>query len=143
MGGGAKALLDTHMRKYMMLLTAMAGLTAPLSANAQTIEEQVISELEGQGYTDIQIYHTLLGRLRIVATSGDIQRELVILPASGEVLRDHSSRVSPARRSGEDGTLPPPPPPFSGDRPDLPDRDDDNRPERPDGDKPEREERKN
>lgn len=79
------------MKTSLLWLACAASLSGPLMAHAATVEEQIVAELTASGYTDIQIYHTWLGRLRIVAQFGADSRELVIMPTTGEVLRDHAT----------------------------------------------------
>jgi hypothetical protein len=73
-------------RKVMGALVAGAMGTTPVMADvyAQTIVEQ----LEAEGFRSISTERTWLGRMRIVAENGDGQREIVINPNNGEVLRD-------------------------------------------------------
>ena len=65
------------------------GLASP--APAQTVPESVPDLLERQGYEILQIHWTLLGRIRIVAETDEIFREIVISPDTGEVLRDYQT----------------------------------------------------
>ena len=50
----------------------------------------LIEELKAQGYTDIEIRRTLLGRARITAQGPAGTREVVMSTATGEVMRDMS-----------------------------------------------------
>lgn len=42
-----------------------------------------------EGYEDIEIRRTILGRIRIIATKDDAEREIILNPRTGEVLRDY------------------------------------------------------
>lgn len=75
------------MRKLVPVLIAAAVAAGP-SAAAPT-QERIIRELEAQGFTRIQIHQTWLGRTRILATSQDARREIVLNPSSGVILRDY------------------------------------------------------
>lgn len=68
---------------------ALAALLAAAPAHAQTVVDQIIAQLEAQGFTAFDVSRTLLGRSRIVATSGDQQREIIVNPRTGEILRDY------------------------------------------------------
>lgn len=72
-------------------------ITLALSATpafAESIKEQVQSQLQAQGFTSIEIQRTLLGRMRIVASDGTRRREIIINPITGEVLRDYWVELS-------------------------------------------------
>ena len=62
---------------------------APATANAQTAEETIIVQLRAQGFEDLTITRTWLGRIRILALSADLRREIVFNPTTGEILRDY------------------------------------------------------
>ncbi len=90
-------------RKVMGALVAGAMGTTPVMADvyAQTIVEQ----LEAEGFRSISTERTWLGRMRIVAENGDGQREIVINPNNGEVLRDlWLAEGGDGSRSGENET---------------------------------------
>ncbi len=73
-------------RKFLVLVTAfsLAG-TMPAWADKQ---DDIIERLVEAGFSQIEVTRTLLGRIRIVAIKGNIRRELVINPRTGESLRD-------------------------------------------------------
>ncbi len=75
--------------RNMVLALAVAGsLTGPAAANELT--DEVTTALVTQGYEIVQMNRTWLGRVRIVAESDEVRREIVINPYTGEVLRDYS-----------------------------------------------------
>ena len=79
----------------------MAGLSVLLMAApvcAQSIVEQIQAQLRDQGYSNITISRTLLGRTQIEASSAVFQREIVLDPRTGEILRDYWQPI--------DGTTP-------------------------------------
>lgn len=77
------------MKRICLGLLLALGLAAALPAAAQTIEEQVVRQLRAQGFTEISIERTLLGRIRIEAESVTHEREIVINPSTGAILRDY------------------------------------------------------
>jgi len=58
--------------KSIALLLAVAA----TSASAQSVEESVIQQLQAQGFSQITVERTFLGRLRIEAYSATLEREL-------------------------------------------------------------------
>lgn len=78
------------MRTFLLII---AFLLAPLGAAAQSVEDQITAQLQAQGYVEITMTRTLLGRLRVIAESPDHSRELVINPATGQILRDRVSQL--------------------------------------------------
>ena len=76
------------MKRVLIPLLIAAGLFGPPS-HAATSEERIVNELREQGFTRVEIRRTLLGRTRILATSPAYEREIVINPASGVILRDY------------------------------------------------------
>lgn len=73
-------------------------LGAPVASFADVVDD-FRSALSQQGYSQVEVIRTLLGRTRIVATNEQGVRELVINPRTGEVLRDvwttHSGKTLP------------------------------------------------
>ena len=67
------------------------------------IRDVVISQLRQQGYEDIRIGRTFLGRTRIIARSATVRREIILNPRTGEILRDYWERVGDA--SGDGGHI--------------------------------------
>lgn len=60
------------------------------AAIAQTAEETVARQLKNQGYSEIVVEYTLLGRARITAQRQGVNREVIVNPRTGEILRDYS-----------------------------------------------------
>lgn len=92
----------------LMLAVAPAGPALAQQGQPDDIGSLLVRQLKDQGYSGIQVGHTLLGRLRIVAQLDGMQREIVINPYTGEILRDYlTPRVEMAqkdKRSGATGT---------------------------------------
>ncbi len=60
------------------------------AARAQSPADAVVEQLREQGYVELQVSRTLLGRVRVIALSADGgQREIILSPATGEILRDY------------------------------------------------------
>lgn len=70
----------------IIVTTAVLAFGAP--AYAQSFQDSIVMQLEEQGYTDIVVSRTFLGRLRVVAQNKTHERELVFNPTTGELLRD-------------------------------------------------------
>lgn len=73
-------------RKVMGALVVGAMGTTPVLADVY--ERTIVEQLQAEGFRSISTERTWLGRMRIVAENGDGQREIVINPNNGEVLRD-------------------------------------------------------
>ena len=73
--------------RILALTAALALFAAPVAA--QSVQDGIIDQLRAQGYEAFTVERTLLGRIRIVAQSDEFYREIVLNPASGEILRDY------------------------------------------------------
>ena len=80
------------MQRRQFLTGAVTLVGMPGAALAQTAEDQVISQLKRQGYRSIEVYRTLLGRTRILATGRRGRREIILNPSTGAILRDYEDR---------------------------------------------------
>lgn len=78
-----------HLFPLVLLLATLAA--APL--RAEPLETQLVAQLTAQGYSRVEVSHTLLGRLRLTAVLGEFQREIVVNPRTGEILRDYQSLI--------------------------------------------------
>lgn len=78
------------MLKHIFLVLTLAVL--PMQVAAQSVAENFVSQLRHQGFDEIGVSRTLLGRTRIVATSSEYSREIVFNPYTGEILRDFLTR---------------------------------------------------
>ena len=65
-------------------------LAGPVRAQSrsQAIVERIVAELRRQGYTEFRVRRTLLGRVLIDAEGPGKEREIVLNPNTGEILRD-------------------------------------------------------
>lgn len=75
-------------RRKFLVLAASAVALAPTGAAARDYVARVVSQLHAQGYREISISKTWLGRTRIVAVSRELRREIVMNARTGEILRD-------------------------------------------------------
>ncbi|MFZ5962091.1 hypothetical protein ACOXXX_03995 [Thalassococcus sp. BH17M4-6] len=78
-------------RAFLGSLTAV-GLVVAIPTWAQTAQDQIVRQLQRQGYGRIRISRTWLGRTRIVATGRQGTREIILNPATGAILRDYLDR---------------------------------------------------
>ena len=62
---------------------------APAAVSAQSVQDQVVTQLQQQGFIQFEVTRTLLGRIRIVAVSATHRREIVLVPETGVILRDY------------------------------------------------------
>ena len=99
------------MNRRLFLLTVLSASLLSTTAARADYADDVVKWLLEEGYTDVEVTRTLLGRVRILARLGSGQRELIINPRTGEILRDVWI--------AEDGAIKP----FHGSKPG--DRDDD------------------
>ncbi|PTQ74418.1 hypothetical protein [Celeribacter persicus] len=76
-------------RLFITGLAVSFLITAPALAQSASVVDQVIAQLKAQGYSRITMGRTLLGRTRIVAENDTMRREIIINPATGEILRDY------------------------------------------------------
>ena len=73
-------------RDFLSGLFAAAACSG--AAQAKDFASSVIDQLRAQGFGSVAQERTLLGRVRITATRSDGQREIIINPKTGEILRD-------------------------------------------------------
>ena len=71
-----------------VLAVGVAQALAALPALAATFVEQIVTQLQAQGFTEIEVETTWLGRALIQAQRADTRREIVLNPNTGEILRD-------------------------------------------------------
>lgn len=73
-------------RQFVLGLAVAVAMGTPVQAKEYA--DQVLAQLERQGYRIVTQGRTFLGRVRIVAQKGEGQREIVLNPRTGEILRD-------------------------------------------------------
>lgn len=75
------------MLKHLALAALLASLAlSPVAAGP--VEDSIVRQLRSQGFSEVEVRRTLLGRARIVAQSDTLYREIVVNPVTGEILRD-------------------------------------------------------
>ena len=73
--------------RYISMVMTFWLLTAPM-AFAQSYADQIVQQMSAQGFSDITVEITLLGRIRIKGHNGQGLREIIMNPHTGEILRD-------------------------------------------------------
>lgn len=78
-------------RLFFLMLFVLGMATGASAQNARwdTMQAQVVEQLKSQGYADIEVSRTWLGRMYIEAKNGSHERQIVINPLTGELLRDY------------------------------------------------------
>ncbi|MEO1139155.1 MAG: hypothetical protein AAFW87_06835 [Pseudomonadota bacterium] len=74
------------------MTVVLASWTPEALVLAQSVEARVVQQLRAQGFRDIEVSRTLLGRVRITSRKGGINRETVVNPSTGAILRDYAYR---------------------------------------------------
>lgn len=74
-------------RRHFVGLILAASL-AGSAAFAVGVADEIVRQLQADGYTDIVLEKTWLGRIRIRAISASGTREIIVNPSTGEILRD-------------------------------------------------------
>jgi hypothetical protein len=85
-------------RVFLLAAAGSLSLAHPIFAAASP-EEEIARDLVGQGFAITSQRRTFLGRTRFTAIRGEIQREVVVDPSSGEILRDYSNRAEGSTRT--------------------------------------------
>ncbi|MES2914202.1 MAG: hypothetical protein V4753_03685 [Pseudomonadota bacterium] len=76
------------MKRREFLYGLAAGVAFGAPAMADGVADSIIRQLKRLGFRTVSQERTLLGRIRIVAKRGDGQREIIVNPKTGEILRD-------------------------------------------------------
>jgi hypothetical protein len=109
-------LLFQGMPAAMLRLTRNALVASLLAAPAlaQSVTDQMVAALRDQGYDILEMHDTWLGRVRVIAETETIRREIVFNPGTGEILRDYAvdlialaarEAADAAVRHGDDDTI--------------------------------------
>lgn len=75
------------MQRRKLILALTVGMLAATPALAD-YSQDVVRQLTEMGFDDVEVSRTLLGRVRITATGENGQREIILNPRTGEILRD-------------------------------------------------------
>lgn len=73
-------------RRQVVIFGLAAAVASPCFAS--DFQDEIVASLRAQGYGQITVEVTLLGRVKITAVKLSNQREIVINPRTGEILRD-------------------------------------------------------
>ncbi len=89
------------MLKRLLFILAVALAPAPALADAEAVRDRIVTLLREDGYSEIRVSRTLLGRMRFVATAAESEREIVVNPGTGVILRDY---IRFLKRNGRGGS---------------------------------------
>jgi len=81
------------LKRLFFIVAISVAIPIATQANANPFSDAMVLQLKKQGYDEIRVGRTLLGRIRIVAISPDNLREMIVHPITGEILRDYSRRI--------------------------------------------------
>lgn len=73
-----------------LIFLAFSLMLAASPAFADGLESDLVAQLRRQGFYQVEVSRTLLGRIRLVAQSDTRWREVIVNPSTGEILRDYS-----------------------------------------------------
>ena len=83
--------MTTTRRRFLISASAALFAAGPAIAQDDAATRSVIRQLEAQGFAVSSVRRTLLGRVRILSRRGDLQREIVLDPRNGVILRDYTA----------------------------------------------------
>ena len=75
------------MMRIWLAVCLCVALSGPASSGP--VEDSVVRQLRQQGFDQIEVTSTWLGRSRIMSRRGDLVREIILNPLTGEILRDY------------------------------------------------------
>ncbi len=93
------------MNRSALLLVLALAVGCAGQVRAEEPVDRILRDLKQLGYDSIQVERTLLRRTRIVAQSDEAQREIIVNPNTGEILRDLWLPLGKAASSGKSGGL--------------------------------------
>lgn len=76
------------MTRFVSIASICVALAFATEVSAASLQERLVRQLRQQGFTQIEVTRTWLGRVRIEAEGRGAEREIVINPRTGEILRD-------------------------------------------------------
>ncbi|MCT8161860.1 hypothetical protein [Pseudoruegeria sp. SHC-113] len=95
---------ETYMHLFKRSLIVLAFAFMASTGQASGVVDRITSQLQDMGYNRIAVSRTLLGRTRIVATAPGKEREIILNPSTGEILRDHIRNAERSRLIAPDGS---------------------------------------
>ncbi|PYF09455.1 hypothetical protein C8J30_10827 [Rhodobacter viridis] len=93
---------------------ALGAVVCSASASLAETQDEIVSQMQAEGYSSIEVSTTWLNRVRIVGEGMPGAREVVIDPRNGEVLRDFTDPTPPADMPNPPDHPPPPAGPGPG-----------------------------
>ena len=76
------------MRRRVFLAALLGGIAMAGAAQARDPVDAIVRELKRNRYRIETVSRTFLGRIRILASRDGGRREIIVNPATGEILRD-------------------------------------------------------
>lgn len=76
------------MQRRVFIAGVAAALVQASAGLASGYQDDVVAQLQKQGFGRIRVATTWLGRTRITAYKGKLSREIIFNPRTGEILRD-------------------------------------------------------
>ena len=76
------------MNRRLFLSLGLCAAICGQTAFAKSFADSVVDQLRKQGFNQIRVQRTLLGRTQIVAQGNGGRREIILNPRTGEILRD-------------------------------------------------------
>src|SRR5210317_826232 len=104
--GPALTIQTDRMAKYFQILLVMllTGLAVPAFSDMAPTVSVVAEELADQGYQVSRISKTFWGRVKIISRKGELEREVILNPNTGEILRDLVRRLRQKQGSDKSGS---------------------------------------
>ncbi len=91
------------MFRALILIISLSVVAVPVAAQSDSVRDRIVQELQDDGFTEIRISKTWLGRLRFEAFSDTARREIVVNPVTGVILRDYLQLLVAQGSSGQGG----------------------------------------
>ena len=92
------------MLKTLILILSFAVVAASAAAGPDDVRDRIIQQLQDEGFTEIIVSKTWLGRLLFEASSATARREIVVSPNTGTILRDYVQTLVAQGTSTQDSS---------------------------------------
>ena len=104
--GAALAVQTDRMMKFVkiLLVLILTVSAVPAFSDMAPTVSTVAEELADQGYQVSRISKTFWGRVKIIAQKDDLEREVILNPNTGEILRDLVRRRRLKQGAGTSGS---------------------------------------
>ena len=80
--------MDAKNRLIKTDTLVLGGLMAASPACAQSVSSEIVRQMSRQGFGNVIVEKTWLGRTRITGTRAGGSRKIIVNPKTGEILRD-------------------------------------------------------